>query len=282
MVLYECKCCNYKTKLKTDFSRHLKTKKHARNSDLEFDVLKETTLKTQKDPKKTQKDPKKTQKDPKKTQCDKKPYKCEFCDDTFSTHPNKRKHELHRCKLRFGNEGNKFKDHYIKLLEKEKSKLYNQIDALIEKAGDTTNNTINLNNYGDEDLSHITDKFKTQLLKGPYTMIPKMIEAVHFNDAKPENKNITMTNKKEKHIRVLKNGEWGFFLKKEIINDVINNNYYILDTHYDENGKELLSEIQRIQYEKFQKEMDNGKLDKATHDEINLICMNNGLKTGLS
>ena len=42
MVLYECKCCNYKTKLKTDFSRHLKTKKHARNSDPDFDILKET------------------------------------------------------------------------------------------------------------------------------------------------------------------------------------------------------------------------------------------------
>ena len=33
MVLYECKYCNFKTKLKTDYNRHLKTKKHGRNVD---------------------------------------------------------------------------------------------------------------------------------------------------------------------------------------------------------------------------------------------------------
>ena len=62
-------------------------------------------------------------------------------------------------------------------------KLYKQIEELIKKAGNTTihhgstitNNTINLNSYGKEDLSHITDSFKTQLIKGPFKMIPKII-----------------------------------------------------------------------------------------------------------
>ena len=52
------------------------------------------------------------------------------------------------------------------------------------------NNTqnIQLNNYGKEDMSHISDTLKTQLLKIPYGMIPKMIEAVHFNDHVLKNK----------------------------------------------------------------------------------------------
>ena len=60
--------------------------------------------------------------------------------------------------------------------KKEKDKLYKYIEQLIEKTGDTinienqttnqlnnqtnTNNTITLNNFGEEDVSHITDKFK--------------------------------------------------------------------------------------------------------------------------
>ena len=278
MVLYECKCCDFKTKLKTDYSRHMKTKKHARNSDPDYDILKEMALMTQKDPQKTQKDPQKTQKDPQKTQDTQKLFNCDLCEDTFTTYAHKRRHELHRCKLRYGNNGMKFKDRYIKLLEKEKSKLYNQIDALIVKAGNTTNNTINLNNYGHEDLSHITDSFKTQLLKGPYTMIPRMIEAVHFSEKKPENKNISLTNKKEKYIKVFKNGKWEYCLKSEMFEDVMYHNYYLLDTHYDDNGKDVLSEFEKIRYEKFQSQIDKGNLDKTTTEDIKLLCMNNGLE----
>ena len=54
--------------------------------------------------------------------------------------------------------------------EKEKQKLYDYIDKLIDKTGDTNinieqqNNQINLNNFGNEDVSHLTDKFMHRLL----------------------------------------------------------------------------------------------------------------------
>ena len=91
--------------------------------------------------------------------------------------------------------------------KEEKKRLYDCIDKLIQKAGNTTtitNNTQNnicLNSYGSEDLSHITDKLKKEFIKLPYGMIPKMIEAVHFNDERPENKNISLTNKKDNLIK---------------------------------------------------------------------------------
>ena len=84
MVLYKCECCIFSTKLKGDYKRHLKTKKHLDN--IENNVI--SMVKTQKDPKKTQKDPKKTQKDPQKTQGELviyKKYHCEFCYESFTT-----------------------------------------------------------------------------------------------------------------------------------------------------------------------------------------------------
>ena len=270
MVRYECKSCNFKTKLKTDYARHLKTKKHGRNMGCEIIKLEETTLMTQNDPKMTQNDPKMTQNDPKMTQESSK-FKCEYCDKVFSTKAHKRRHELHRCKeipTSFSHEKDK------KEWLKEKNKLYNQIDALIKKAGNTTNNNINLNSYGNEDLSHISDSFKTGLLKGPYAMIPKMIKAVHFSDDMPENKNIEITNKKDKWINIFKNGKWEYCKRTEILNDIMNNNYYLLDSHYDEIGKDLLNNVQNMQYSKFKDEFTNGKLDKDTRDDIDLVIIN--------
>jgi hypothetical protein len=33
MVLYNCDCCNFSSKIKTHYNRHLKTKKHNDNFD---------------------------------------------------------------------------------------------------------------------------------------------------------------------------------------------------------------------------------------------------------
>ena len=69
-------------------------------------------------------------------------------------------------------------------------------------AGNNINNTMNNNqinnidnskkidihNYGEEDLSHITDHDYKEMLKDPFSALSKLINAIHFNDLKPENK----------------------------------------------------------------------------------------------
>ena len=61
MVLYECEACNFSSKIKSHYNRHLKTKKHLRNIEISLSVMVKT-----KRPKKTRKLQKKTQKDPKR------------------------------------------------------------------------------------------------------------------------------------------------------------------------------------------------------------------------
>ena len=240
MVLYSCESCKFSTNLKSNYKRHLKTTKHLDN--IENNVI--SMVKTQKDPEKTQKDPEKTQKDPQKTQfesTDEDKFYCDFCFVTFSSFAHKRRHELHRCK-----KNNSIIKSKINTLEKDKKELQKTIHKLIDKAGNTTINhikssqtnqmnqqNIKLNNYGSEDLSHITDFFKTNLLSIPHGMIPKMIEAVHFNNDKPENKNILLPNKKDNKMKVFSGDKWVYKDKNETLNDLMDGKYFIMDTHYE-------------------------------------------------
>jgi len=196
---------------------------------------------------------------------------CIYCDKSFSSIAHKRRHELHRCKKRINLESIYKKE--MKEFKKEKEQLYKQIDALIKKAGNTTTtNNLNLNSYGKEDLSHITDSFKTNLIKGPFRMIPKMIEAVHFNDKKPENKNISLTNKKENVVKVFKGGKWTYCNKNEVMEELMETNYYLLDSHYEIDNE--LNGVQKTRYSKFQEKYDLGELSKDTKDCINLLLLN--------
>ena len=130
----------------------------------------------------------------------------------------------------------KNKDKIIKQLKSEKHELYKKMDTLLDKVGDTTINTthnIQLNNYGNEDLSHLTHSLKTELLSGPFGMIPKMIEAVHFNDEKPENKNIIITNSRDNKLKIYKNNKWVYKDKSETLNDLVDNKYFMLDSYFE-------------------------------------------------
>ena len=124
----------------------------------------------------------------------KKPFFCENCGVEFSYRTHLYRHLKKSCKKR--DEISELKSIIYKN-EKEKQKLYNYIEKLIEKTGDTninienqTNNQIILNNFGHEDISHISDKFMQKLLSIPYVGVQKLIEKVHFSKKKPENKNI--------------------------------------------------------------------------------------------
>ena len=257
MPLYSCEFCNVSTKILTHHKRHLKTSKHNRK-------LEENRQKSQKEPQKSQKEPQKSQKEPQKSQLISE-FICIHCNEQFSSYANKRRHELHRC---LENDDLNYKKLYKKA-EKEKSELYKKIGKLLDKVGNTTNiqtNTSNttqniqLNNYGREDMSHITDNLKTQLLKIPYAMIPKMIEAVHFNKNKPENKNIVIPNKNDNKLKIYKDNKLVYKNKLETINDLVDGKYFILDTHYDIaiNNDNDLSPFVKMNYLKFRKFYDEG------------------------
>ncbi len=307
MAPFKCVMCNFSSSLSANYKRHLKTKKHLKNEEkLRIQTEKKNTIPSdllQNPPKSEELPPKPSDIPPKTLQnsseiseklnnldesCknSKHIYICEHCNKEFSRKDNLKRHLQTRCKIGSDPQKVDYKEmfYFVKdELEKEKQEFKKQISMLLEKVGNTTNNITNtqniqLNSYGCEDLSHITDSLKTELIKLPFGMIPKMIEAVHFNSNKPENKNIALTNKKDNKIMVFKNNKWVYCNKDETINDLVDGKYFILDNHYQKMESEhSFSKDSKISYDKFKTYFDEGdkKLVEQIKKDCELILLNN-------
>ena len=251
---YTCELCKFGTNLKMDFNRHLKTKKHIKITNSQPEV-----------------------------------YKCQFCDKEFKSKPSKRRHELHRCKNNSAKlkEQLETKDEQIETMKVERIDLYKKIDKLLDKVGDTNiqtiNNTINVNSYGKEDYSHINDQMLNYLVTIPYGMIPKMIEETHFNEGKPENNNIKMTlaNKKDNIIQVYQDNSWIYKDKSQVLSDLMDSKYSVIDTHYDKlENNNAINPLVRTKYLKFRKFFDEGdrEMVASLKKECELVLLNNRKK----
>ena len=171
-------------------------------------------------------------------------------------------------------------EHQRKIFNEERKELYKHINKLLNKVGNTTitntttsNTNIQLNSYGSEDLSHISETFKTEMLKIPYGAIPKMIEAVHFNDKRPENKNIVLSNKRDNKLKIFSGNKWIYKNKDDTLNNLINGKYFILDNHYET----ICDKLKIINYEDFREKFDLNDKDILNKLKIDseLVLLNN-------
>ena len=310
MPLYKCVYCNYSTKIKGQLSRHENTKKHRNKLGELGMILKETDHIIQNNPVVIQNNPQIIQNNPvdhpkiiqNNPVIKNKTYKCDFCPKTFTIRANKRRHEMYRCKenpdfidklisaknnriknLQYAKDTLEKDKETLKLynekLEADKKELYHQVSKLLDKVGDTNiQNNIILNSYGNEDLSHITDALKTELLGIPYGAIPKMIEAIHFNDEKPENKNIVIPNKKENLVKVFEGDKWIYKNKNETITDLVDSKYTIIDEHYEDMDNEhKVSSAMKTTFTKFKKIYEAGDEEMVANlkKQCELVLLNN-------
>ena len=299
MPLYQCVDCNFNTKLKSNYTRHLKTKKHLNNlkviqskppiQKINLEDIKIEKIKLENDSEfkidsciqivtNTVNDTIQSVKQKKKQN---KKYNCDYCDSKFTTFAHKRRHEKNNCSENATKMVKAFKEKEEAWLI-EKQDLYKKMDILLQKVGNTTNiqtNNIQLNNYGKEDLSHLTSKVKTNLIKQPYGMIPKMVEYVHFNDDKPENKNILVSNIRDNKIQVYENGNWTWKDKNKTISNLIDSNYYILDEYYDTINTTLsgMCKTNYLKFKTFYEEKDKELYEKL-RKETDLVLLNNKKK----
>jgi hypothetical protein len=206
-MIYECKCCKYKTIYKTNFDKHLLTKKHKTNSAI----------------------------------VDDKPFTCKYCSQKYKYKQSLSKHVKYSCTknkdedlkelVRLLNNKLENQDKEIKDQSKQIEKLKGKLEINNSFNTNTTVNNIQnitLLSYTETDTSHLTDHDYKKCIETKNWCVVKMIEKVHFNPKKPENMNLYIPNMKDKYVMMYEDGNWNIKHKSE------------LDTLYEE--KEMLLE----------------------------------------
>ena len=207
-------------------------------------------------------------------------YECTYCNKIFTRKNNLIRHINKYCKKK--RLLNEIDEKQIKEIawESERDQLYKVIDNLSQSKGNTINNTfnqtINMNNFGEENLKYLSGSFLSNLLKIPFNALPNLIKEIHFNPEHPENNNIKISNKKLPYAEVFKDNCWKIQDKKETINDLLDKGVGILENHFDDNSD--LNDSQKDRFIQFKTTYDD-KNDKDLNRKISKdieICLLNG------
>tara|TARA_B100000768_G_C11256189_1_gene366505 strand:- start:657 stop:1589 length:933 start_codon:yes stop_codon:yes gene_type:complete len=309
MEQLKCIFCNYISKTKYNYIRHLKTKKHLKNVEKSKEILCGISIapkiehKMNTNEHKTSKIEHKmnTKEHKMNTNAHFAPF-CEYCGKIFKSLPSLNRHIKQYCKVKKEIDEEKEND------KKEIEELKSQVNRLIDKVGNKVNLTYNtkvnknntleisnsntsftsqvqyienqniqLNNFGKENLEMLTDEVKTQMIKGPYRMFPKMMELIYFNDKFPENKNIKLLNRKDDVLQIYdKEKGWKFVDKHETINDFLEDKSFEIDSYYDKNDINF-NKFAKKTYQRFRElyESDDKMIWNRIIKQIDLVLWNN-------
>ena len=290
---YYCECCNYNAKIKGNYNKHLKSQKHLLKSTQSQQKVNNESTKSQ-------------QKVNNLYNLGKLLFVCKYCDKDFTTKQAMYRHIKYTCKknndedikelVRLLNEQTKNKDKELCEMKKQNENMQKQIDKLSNKlqiqnintlsnsnntynSKNSHNNTVNYNiqllNYDKTDYSHLTEKDYFKCIIDCNHCVKTLIEKVHFNDKKPENKNIYISNIKNKYIMLYKNNKWQLVNRKEQIDDLYEYNEYVLETWYEEYKPKYPEMIKS--FERYLQNKEEDETLNNVKEEILLMLYNNRL-----
>jgi len=132
-----------------------------------------------------------------------------------------------------------------------------------------TTNNITINNYGHEDLSHITLKRITFVFSKVFCSVVECVKLKHFSPHAPQNKNICIKSLNSRYAYVFCDGNWDAIGRKKLIDEIYDDICeYIeekLDELIDELSESVIFHIKRFLDKKDDDEYaDNIKLDLET------------------
>lgn len=246
---FECKCCKYKTIYKTNYDKHLLTKKHKKNSEI----------------------------------VDDKPFTCKYCSQKYKYKQSLSKHVKYSCtknKDEDVKELVRLLNNQIKQQEKQLEKKDKQIEKLMGKLGiNNSFNTINIQNitllsYKETDTSHLTDNDYKKCMKKVNGCVVKMIETVHFNPEKPENRNIFISNMKSKYLMMYEDGIWKIINKNDAIEKIYDDKEDLLRDWIELHKEDKDEKIHR-DFNRYLELKDDEKNFKSLHEETCILFYNN-------
>lgn len=179
--------------------------------------------------------------------------------------------------------------------EKEREEMKAQIAMLLESHGTSSGNTtnidtqnnienqnieqtinININAFGKENVDYLDDAAIADCIGRVYKSVPAILREIHFNPEHPENHNIKITNRKLPYASVMGNDQtWKIMNKKEAIETMVYNGYNLLDEKYPETKNKLSSRRQQ-HFEGFQDKFlsEDKDLVKQVKNDVEIMILN--------
>ena len=273
-MVYICKYCNKKYKSSHSRSNHYRIY-HKIDSN-----PKVTPESSNSNPKVT---PESSNSNPKVTinLCEIKNFTCRYCDKMYKYKQGKYKHEQ-SCKNKELKEDN----NKIAKLEKENLEIKNTLSELLKLCkihpktlqkinnqlvngsinngtinktinNGTINNTVNIVKFGTEELNKILTQFEIlKILNKKMCSLEESIKMIHFNDARPEFRNIYITNLKDQYAYIYDGNKFIAVLKSDILETLVDNHIENIEYSADE-YKEKLNEKTIEVLDKFIDKMNN-------------------------
>jgi hypothetical protein len=175
-------------------------------------------------------------------------FSCQYCCKSFTRKYNKSNHEV-KCDK---NPLSIIEELKQKIEKYEKEKSNNQTINQVVTNGNIVNNNnqIIINNFGNEDISHITERQLIKAFKMCKEFPLEMIKITHFNKNKPENHNIYKPNFKDKYVKYFNDSVWKIGDAKKIITELYMSKMDIAEEKF-EDLKPYLSEITQGRFQWF-------------------------------
>ena len=275
MVFYRCECCDFETELRPNYERHMKTKKHlGRIQNVSKMYPNVSTMY------------------PNVSILEKKNEKrfiCKYCNKAYKYSQGLSKHIKYTCKnnkdedlkelVKLMNEKMDEQNKEMKEMEKKMNKEIEKRDKQIVKLSNKlqinnnyiiqNNNNIQLLNYKDTDLSHLTNNDFESSIKRINNCVKSLTEKIHYNPKKPENMNIYISNLKNDYVTVYENGEW---ILKKCFDDIMDHKEILLEEWLDKE-QDKYPEL-RDKFEIYLNNKENDNILNNIKDDIKLMMYN--------
>lgn len=251
-MTFICNVCNYNTKYRKDFFRHLNRKNKCQEENnlvYNCDVYSNNIEYK---------------------------YICNHCNKEFSRKDSLKRHLKNRCKIKNVIKNtkedikDKLEDMFVEMSEM-KELIKNQKNIVNETQ---INNNIMVNNFGSENIDYLTEKVLNNILTYPKSCIPKLIKQIHFNPKHPENHNIRIKNKKLKYAEVKENNEWKLKHKRTVLDDLVDFGYITLEDHKENLENEEMDNLLIKGFNKLMKGYSDNKKKKEIMKNVELEVLN--------
>jgi hypothetical protein len=163
-----------------------------------------------------------------------------------------------------------------KLLKEQSSKQQNNnimFQQIINNVGE--NNIPNINSFGKENLTHISENDYKKYMSGFFPGFVNFIKKIHFDDGMPENHNIYFTNLNSKYLYIYEDNKWITQQKNDIIDKLINKKFILLDNKCEEYEDKEINLETINKFREFQENFTDLEAQKNTKNDVMLLLYNN-------